>query len=82
MKQKKWLFVNGCEHKSQISTVTEFVNSYQNGTNASAYLEIVLKDNETTVEQMNLYIQRCNDFSFNLYDLGNRTYWTPSYTRI
>jgi len=31
----QWLFKNGCEYKSPISTVTEFLNSCQDGTSAS-----------------------------------------------
>jgi len=34
-RKMQWLLMNGCEYKSPISTVTEFLNSCQNGTSAS-----------------------------------------------
>jgi hypothetical protein len=42
--------VNGCERKSPISTETEFLNLYQDGTNASMCVVIMLKNNGTSVE--------------------------------
>jgi hypothetical protein len=36
--------------KSLISAVTEFLNSCQDQTNVSVYLEIVMKNSDTSVE--------------------------------
>jgi hypothetical protein len=37
MKKWKWLFVNAYESNSVISMVMKFLNSYQDGANASVY---------------------------------------------
>jgi hypothetical protein len=50
MKKLKWLSMNGCECKSTISTATVFSNSSQDGTDASMYWGIMLKNNDTSVE--------------------------------
>jgi hypothetical protein len=56
-------------------TGTASLNSCQNGTHASIYSGIMLKNIDTSVEQTN-YIKRCNDFSFNCNVLGSRAYCT------
>ena len=51
---RKWkcVSVNGCEHKSPIST-TEFLISYGFGTNASEWWSrIVLKNSNASLEEM------------------------------
>jgi hypothetical protein len=75
MKKRKRLFVNGCECKSPISTATEFLNSFQDGKNASVCSGIELKNDYSLVAEMS-YIYHCNNFKLNFYDLGNLTYWT------
>jgi hypothetical protein len=50
MKAWKWLLVNGCECKNPISAATEFLNSCQDGTNASMCSGIMLKNTDTSVE--------------------------------
>jgi hypothetical protein len=42
--------VNGCEWKSPVFTATEFLNSYQVGTNASLCSGITPKNNDVSVE--------------------------------
>jgi len=42
MNKGKWLFVSGCECKIPISTASEFLNSCQDGTNASGCWGVVL----------------------------------------
>ena len=46
----KWWACDLLPVKSLISAVTEFLNSCQDQTNLSVYLEIVLKNNDTSVE--------------------------------
>jgi hypothetical protein len=41
-RKRTWLFVNACERKSHISTVTELSNSCQDGTGASMCSAIML----------------------------------------
>jgi hypothetical protein len=48
----KWLFVNGYECKSLISTMTEFLNACQDGVSASTWSGIALKYNDISVEEM------------------------------
>jgi len=48
----KWQFVNGCECKSPVSARTKFLNPYQDGTDASICLWILLKNNDNSLEQM------------------------------
>jgi hypothetical protein len=50
MKKWKWLLMSGCECKSPISTARAFLNSCQDGTNASVGSRIMLKNNDTSVE--------------------------------
>jgi hypothetical protein len=49
---KKWklLLMYGCECKTSFSTEAEFLNSCPNGTNASMCLEIMLKNNNNSLE--------------------------------
>jgi hypothetical protein len=49
MKKWKWPFMNGCQCKCLICTVTKFLNSSQNWTYASMCLGIMLKYNENSV---------------------------------
>jgi hypothetical protein len=46
----KGLFVNSCDCNSQISTVTEFLNSYVGETNVWVYSKIMLKNNDTLMQ--------------------------------
>ena len=50
---RKWkcVSVNGCKHKSPIST-TEFLTLYGFGTNASEWSRIMLKNSNTSLEEM------------------------------
>jgi len=52
---RKWkcvcVCVNGCKHKSPIST-TKFLTSYGFGTNASEWSKIMLKNSNTSLEEM------------------------------
>jgi hypothetical protein len=50
MKKWKWLIVNGCESKSLISIATEFLNTCQDGKNASVCSGIMLKNKNASVE--------------------------------
>ena len=68
--------MNGDECKSPISTVTELLNSWQEG-----QIINVLKD----YTEKWRYFGRIHDTHlmleclFNFYDLGKLTYWNPSY---
>jgi hypothetical protein len=44
MRKCKWLLVSGCKCGNPFSTAVQFVNVYQDGTNASVCLGIVLKN--------------------------------------
>lgn len=46
----KWQFMNGCECKSPVPARTIFLNPYQDGTDASVCLWILLKNNANLVE--------------------------------
>ena len=72
MRKWKWLLVNGCECKSLISTVTEFLKSWNK---CFVMLSSMLKNDDISVEYMS-YIHCCNDFLFNFCDEGNLTDWT------
>jgi hypothetical protein len=48
MKKYEWLFVNGCECKSPVFTMMKFLNSLQDGTDASICLGIMLKNNDAS----------------------------------
>jgi len=50
MRKWKLLFVHHCEWNSRVSTVTEFLDSYQGGTNTYKCSGIMLKNNNTSVE--------------------------------
>ena len=48
----KWQFMNGRECKIPVSARRKFLNPYQDGTDASGCLWILLKNNDNLVEQM------------------------------
>jgi hypothetical protein len=50
-----------------------FVNLRQYEVHALLCLGIMLKTNDTSLEQIR-YISHCNDVAFNIYDLGNLLY--------
>jgi hypothetical protein len=46
MRKWMWMFVNGCECKGQIFNRTESLN----GANVSKFSEILMRNNDTSVE--------------------------------
>ena len=51
LRKWKWLLVNGCECKNQISTGTEFLNFRLWVTEASVCSKAVMKSNDASLEQ-------------------------------
>jgi hypothetical protein len=42
MRTREWLFVNGCECNSPVSTATKFFNTSKDGANANASMHLVI----------------------------------------
>ena len=66
---RKWnfIFVNGCEYKNPISALTKLVWKWDE---CISVLGDHVENNITKLEYMSC-TDRCSDFSFNFYDVGN-----------
>jgi hypothetical protein len=73
MGKRKWLCVKGCEFKGLISVTMEFINSCQDGRDASLCLGIMLKNNDFSAENVS-YMLHCNNLPFNCYDVRKLGY--------
>jgi hypothetical protein len=71
-RKMQWLLMNGCEYKSPISTVTEFLNSCHDGTSASAAWRLHWKVIELPWNKWATFIIVMTRYNF--YELEHLTY--------